>query len=95
MEKGDFYIVSVPLNKDDFPDDVIMVLKTKSLLIYNSSDIDQNSEEDSLDTISEGNNFINGKEGLIYSQIANKIEEIYYAEKKSCVLFQMKFIFII
>ena len=86
-EKGTFYIVSVPLNKDDFPDDVIMVLKTKSLLIYNSSDIDQNSEEDSLDTISEGNNFINGKEGLIYSQIANKIEEIYYAgEEELCII---------
>lgn len=29
-----FYVVSVPLNADDFPDDVVVLMKTPSLLLY-------------------------------------------------------------
>lgn len=33
-----FYVVSVPLNADDFPDDVVVLMKTPSLLLYKGSE---------------------------------------------------------
>ena len=91
-DNGTFYIVAVPYNGNDFPNDLVTVEKTRSIFFFNESklndsgtllmDDDAKNEESSAGTSVNSN--INAME-INFNNLGN-IEEVFYAGDENIFL---------
>ncbi len=88
------YVVSVPCNASDFPDDVVILLKTSSILLYKDAQINSNHSDDSTipgssdinnispDKHTDSSSFAvpNTVSNLNIENLQGKIKNVYYAD---------------
>ena len=94
---GTFYIISVPCNANDYPDDVARLLKYRSILLYDSQNI--NITEGTKEKQGESDNTGNSdtavqqldnqnikSEEIILDDVEEMIEGVYYAGEDNLFL---------
>lgn len=83
-EKGSFYIVSVPVNKGNFPNSPVSVFKTRTIFFYDSSKLNIEYENEGAKIRSARQDKTNPNLGGIDP---SSVDEIYYVgDDKLCIL---------
>jgi hypothetical protein len=92
-KNGTIYILTVPINSNEFPEDLITVLKSRSIFFFNESNLDtsvntlpyddNNSEKNMKDS---SDRFSMNTTEIKIEDINSKIEGVYYAGDESLFL---------
>lgn len=93
---GTFYIVSVPCNANDYPDDAVRLIKYRSILLYDAQNINitdgtkENHEEvstgDSDTSVQQSDNQNIKSEEIKLNETEDMIEGLYYAGEDNLFL---------